>query len=293
MENGSRRPRRSTAIYGTRLNELDTTRRTLKLKATSSLATRNIIANTYGPKASTIAYTSNLNKETKTTETNTNNMELLPVKENLLLNQDSIGEENTDNNMKAIDNTKKDEKGKGKEIFIETEKENNETSEQNITNTETDDNELVNSENSFLREVHGKNLKEKIDMISNLLNKNEINIIIIKTEKNLKDKKLYIAIYLEKKEDMEKVCKIEIEEIQLNDRSTLTRAAINQNKKTNNEKGIKFWNIPIDIQEQEFKSIIKNKFGNVTLCSISTRGLWSSAIVQFKKEDTAENLLME
>ncbi|CAG8639916.1 1610_t:CDS:1, partial [Diversispora eburnea] len=145
MENGSGHPRQSTAIHGTRLNGLDTTRRTLKSKATSSLATRNIIANTYGPKASTTAGTCNLNKEMKITETNTNNMELLPVEENLLLNQDSIDEENTENNMKAIDNTKKDEKGKGKEIIIETEKENNETNEQNITNTETDDNETVNS----------------------------------------------------------------------------------------------------------------------------------------------------
>ncbi|CAG8661237.1 8359_t:CDS:1, partial [Diversispora eburnea] len=74
MENGSGCSKRSTAIYGTRLNELNTTRRTLKSKAKSSLATRNIIANTYGPKASTTAGTSNLNKETKTTETNTNNM---------------------------------------------------------------------------------------------------------------------------------------------------------------------------------------------------------------------------
>ncbi|CAG8568543.1 11664_t:CDS:2 [Diversispora eburnea] len=118
-------------------------------------------------------------------------MELLPVEENLLINQDSIGEKNTDNNMKAIDNTKKDEKYKGKEIITETEKENNETNEQNITNTKTDDNESVNSEDSFLSE------------------------------------------------DMEKACKIKIERTQLNDRSTLTRTAINQNIKTNNEKGIK------------------------------------------------------
>ncbi|CAG8579693.1 2179_t:CDS:2 [Diversispora eburnea] len=128
MENRSRCPRQSRAIYETRLNKLDTTRRTLKSKATSILDTRSIIANTYGPKVSTTAGTSDLSKETKTTETKTNN------------------------NMKTIDNTKKDEK--------------------------------------------------------------------------------------EKKEDMEKACKTEIEGTQLNDRSTLTRAAINQNKKTNNEKGI-------------------------------------------------------
>ncbi|CAG8582287.1 10606_t:CDS:2 [Diversispora eburnea] len=172
MENESGCPKWSTAIYGTRLNELDTTRRTLKKRE------------------------------------NTNNMELLPVEENLLLNQDSIGKENTDNNMKTIDNTKKDEKGKGKEIITETEKENNEINEQNITNTKTDDNESVNSKDSFLEEwrkknnlqkykvwiktgeVHGKNLKDKIDIIANLLNKNENNIITIKTEKNLGDKKL-------------------------------------------------------------------------------------------------------
>ncbi|CAG8617101.1 3790_t:CDS:2, partial [Diversispora eburnea] len=185
MKNGSGHPRQLTAIYGTRLNELDTIRRTLKSKTTSSLATRNIIANTYGLKASTIAGTSNLNKETKITETNTNNMELLPVEENLLLNQDK-----------------------------------------------TDDNESVNSEDSFLSEHEEWR------------------------------KKINLQKY---KEDMEKACKIEIEGIQLNDRSTLTRAAINQNKKINNEKGI----------------------------NMSTRGLWLSAIVQFKKEDIAENLLME
>ncbi|CAG8454917.1 11327_t:CDS:2 [Diversispora eburnea] len=262
MENASGCPRWSTTIYGTSLYELDTTRRTLKSKATSSLATRNIIANTYGQKASTIAGTSNLNKETKTIETNSNNMELLPVEENLLLNQDNIGEENTDNNMKAINNTKKMIK-------------------QNIANTETDDNESVNSEDSFSSvheewrkkinlqkykvwiktgEVYRKNLKDKIDMIANLLNKNEINIITIKTEKNLEDKKLYVVIYLEKKEDMEKACKLKIEGTQLNDR-------------------IKFWEISIGIQEQEFKSIIKIKLGNVTPCSMSTRGLWSSAII--------------
>ncbi|CAG8632862.1 2039_t:CDS:2, partial [Diversispora eburnea] len=147
IENGSRCPRWSTAIYGTRLNELDTTRRILKSKAMS--VTRDIIAKTYGSKAN------------------------------------SIGKENTDNNMKAIDNTKKDEKGKGKEIITETEKENNETNEQNITNTKTEDNGSVNSEDSFLSvheewrkkinlqkykawiktgEVHGKNLKDKIEI---------------------------------------------------------------------------------------------------------------------------------
>jgi len=314
MENGSGRPRRSTAIYGTRLSDINTTRRILTRKAPSSMDSKSIIANSYGSKFNATASTSNSNKETKTTETNTNNMEVSLTEENLLLNQDNIIEENTDNITKAINKTKKDEKGKEKEINTETDEENNETTEKNVTSTETDDIESLNSEDSFLSEheewrkkinfqkykvwiktgeVMGKNLKDKIDMIANLLNKNNINIITIKTEKNLEDKKLYIAIYLGKKEDVEKACKIEIEGTQLNDRSTLTRAAINQNKKTNNEKGIKFWDIPIGMQEQEFKSMLKNKFGNVTSCSMSTRGVWSSAIVQFKKEDTAENLLME
>ncbi|CAG8627557.1 553_t:CDS:2, partial [Diversispora eburnea] len=54
-----------------------------------------------------------------------------------------------------------------------------------------------------------------------------------------------------------------------------------------------FWDIPIGMQEQEFKSMIKNKSENVTSCNMSTRGLWLSAIVQFKKEYIAKNLLMK
>ncbi|CAG8601851.1 1295_t:CDS:2 [Diversispora eburnea] len=103
----------------------------------------------------------------------------LMQKLNLLLNQDNIIEENTDNITKAIDKTMKDEK-------------------------ETDDIKSLISEDSFLREH--KEWRKKMNF--------QKYKVWIKTEvvmeKNLKDK-------IDMIEDMEKACKIEIDGTQLND----------------------------------------------------------------------------
>lgn len=139
-------------------------------------------------------------------------------------------------------------------------------------------------------EVKGKNLSEKVDYISNLIGK---KIITIKTEKNREDKQMYIAVYFEKKGDMENACKMEIIGNKEGDRSMLKRTATNQNRINNDKNGVKFWDIPLGMQEQEFKGMLKNKFGNVTSCNMSTRGMWSSAVVHFEKPDTAAEILSE
>ncbi|RHZ75156.1 hypothetical protein Glove_217g231 [Diversispora epigaea] len=297
MENVSGRARRSTANYGTRYSDLNATKRILKQKVPSIISywyrkpsflliKRNTPeyprkslqrAGAEKLKLNATASSSTSYKANETAGTNTFDMELSLTKENLL-NQDKLVEVNPDTSYQINNNTEDNIKGKGKEAEDNTTDVNTTATDGKDARAGTDDTESVNSEDSFLSEH--EEWRKKINL--------QKYKVWIKTKINK-----CILQYIWEKKDVENACKIEIEGIQGNDRPTLTRAAISQNRTNNNENGVKFWDIPIHMQEQEFKSMIKNRFGNVTLCSISTRGVWSFAVAHFEKLETADNLLLE
>ncbi|CAG8552571.1 10088_t:CDS:2, partial [Diversispora eburnea] len=50
-----------------------------------------------------------------------------------------------------------------------------------------------------------------------------------------------------------------------------SETTITQNRNNNKEKGVKFWDIPVGMCEQEFKHMLNHKFGKVISCTMSTR----------------------
>ncbi|RHZ54951.1 hypothetical protein Glove_421g119 [Diversispora epigaea] len=206
-----------------------------------------------GSRETSTASTSTSYKVNETAGTSTVDMELLLTKENLL-NQDKLVEVNPDTSHQINNNIEDNIKGKGKEAEDNTTDVNTTATDGKDARAGTDDTESVNSEDSFLSEheewrkkinlqkykvwiktvaIKGKNLKEKIDSVADLLDKNNIKIITIKTEKNIEDK-------------------------QMNPRQTLTRAAISQNRTNNNENGVKFWDMTESAIQEESEKISKS-----------------------------------
>lgn len=308
MQSGNNRPRRVTANYGNNYIDTNSVKKNIKFKASSNMSVKNILQKTYKNAEATVsgskASLSNENNNIEITEAETANMEFLLDENNLLnINKNNFekgkekeAEENATNQNDATNNTNKENEATDN-ITKEVIEISDNISEASVESFKSEHEEWrlsiqMQKYKAWIKtvEVKGKNLSEKVDYISNLMGK---KIITIKTEKNRDDKQMYIAVYFEKKEDMENACKMEIDGNKEGDRSTLKRTATNQNRTINNKNGVKFWDIPLGMQEQEFKGMIKNKFGNVTSCSMSTRGMWSSAIVHFEKPDTAAEILSE
>jgi len=288
------RPRRTTANYGTKKKH-----ETISISKKGGEAARNTLSiggiiQTGFNLLSSGAGTSNYNMETTATNNNTieQSQEIdANMETETLLNKEMEGK-----------NTPKNDKGKAKEVY------NNDAE---INEEEDSDSESVLTVNSFQSEheewrkmaklekykawvkvsvVKGKNLGEKIQNITSALDK---NIITIRTEKNRDDRELYIAIYFGKKEDMEKACEMEIEGKIENDKPKLVRTTITQNRINNKEKGVKFWDIPVGMREQEFKHMLNHKFGKLISCTMSTRGMWSSAIAYFDDPNISGQILSE
>ncbi|CAG8466285.1 4542_t:CDS:2 [Diversispora eburnea] len=89
--------------------------------------------------------------------------------------------------------------------------------------------------------------KKSVATVNSFLSEHEAwlkQVEMKKTEKNNEDQELYIGVYFEKKEDIEKACKIEIEGNKENETFNLVRV--------------------------------------IVTCTMSTRGMWSSAIAHFE-----------
>ncbi|CAG8460141.1 9520_t:CDS:2 [Diversispora eburnea] len=71
------------------------------------------------------------------------------------------------------------------------------------------------------------------------------------------------------------------------------KTTITQNRNNNKEKEVKFWDIPVGMREQEFKHMLNHKFEKVISCTMSTRGMWLSAIAYFDDPNILEQILFE
>ncbi|RHZ58878.1 hypothetical protein Glove_367g19 [Diversispora epigaea] len=214
------------------------------------------------------------NEETTITETVNNN-----------INENKGNEErNKVNTNESTSNTgfiilRKD-KGKDKETdTLETEEQTTEIDMENEDTISIGSNETNLSENEKWRiesnakrykawiKIHtikGKNLKEKTTYLLDEIKKNEIQWINLSREKNPSEKGIHLSLTFDHEEELQKILKLNLETTEEKKTTRMTRAPITRKNKFNSTNAVvKFWDVPIKTNRQDFLRIIENKFEKI------------------------------
>src|SRR5947208_7003318 len=143
-----------------------------------------------------------------------------------------------------------------------------------------------------LSSILGKNIGEKIATVQNGIT--GINYITIRTEKDINDKQLYIAVYFENKEACTDACKINFPGSTSEQQASLLQVmAYRQQKNHSQGNGVKFWDMHISMQKREIRHLIETKFGEIAQFSTYTIGMWQTATVYFKDPQIEADVLAE
>ncbi|RHZ74764.1 hypothetical protein Glove_219g194 [Diversispora epigaea] len=145
-----------------------------------------------------------------------------------------------------------------------------------------------------IHSLKGKNLREKTTYLLDEIKKNEIQWINLSREKNLNEKGIHLSLTFDNEEELQRILKLELETTETNTKTKMIRAPLTRkNRFTTTNSVVKFWDVPIKTNRQDFLRMIENKFGKIKSNLARLNGLYHTFWIEFKTQGVAEEILTQ
>ncbi|RHZ89676.1 hypothetical protein Glove_13g295 [Diversispora epigaea] len=142
--------------------------------------------------------------------------------------------------------------------------------------------------------LKGKNLKEKTTYLLEEIKKNKIQWINLSREKNPLEKGIHLSLTFDNEEELQKILRLNLETTEENKKTRMTRAPLTRKNRYNSTNAVvKFWDVPIKTNRQDFLRIIENKFGKIKSSSARLNGLYHTFWIEFESQGIAEEILTQ
>ncbi|RHZ76516.1 hypothetical protein Glove_196g49 [Diversispora epigaea] len=145
-----------------------------------------------------------------------------------------------------------------------------------------------------IHSLKGKNLREKTTYLLDEIKKNEIQWINLSREKNPDEKGIHLSLTFDNEEELQRILKLELETTETNTKTKMIRAPLTRkNRFTTTNSIVKFWDVPIKTNRQDFLRMIENKFGKIKSNSARLNGLYHTFWIEFETQGVAEEILTQ
>jgi Zinc knuckle len=220
-----------------------------------------------------------------------------PEVANETLMEENIGNKET-NNQPWI-SVSKGKKGKQKENFLNTNKNDNEKEDnESIVSYESENDYQTDWRNTMnarkykiwtlASKIPGKNISEKIEKIKKIFC-GEKSLITVTSEFSANNR--MISALFSNAEAMQEARKCDVGSNEIQPTHMHRAQIFKRNLEKEKLFGVKLWDIPVGIKYKEIKTELELKFGQIERLSLRVNNMWQSAIVIFKTQESASKVL--